>query len=149
MNRIEAAIEAAERPAVAISARVVGRTDTCVPLAVELQIIAPDTFGPFRSREAVAAPTHQEAVAGGRGIVDIVLHEVLTIIEQHRTVRFCRHEYSLIGRQVHIRSTARPLPRNMLHIIVAYVPVYKTKFCIIEVHGRIRVWRRSAWRCKT
>ncbi len=112
MNRIEAIIEAAERPAIAVCAFVVGRTDARVPLAVALQIVAADTFRPFGNREVVAAPTHQEAVAGGRGIVDVVLHEVLTIIEQHRTVRFCLHEYSLIGRQVHISSTARPLPRS-------------------------------------
>lgn len=132
---IEAIIEAAKRPAIAISAPVIGRTDAGVPLAVELQIVAADALSPFRRGEAVAAPTHQKAVAGGRRIVDVVLHEVLTIIEQHYTVRFCRHDYSLIGRQVHSGSAARPLPRIMLHIIVAYVRVYKTIFCNIGAHG--------------
>jgi len=48
-------------------------------------------------------PTHQEAIASGRGIVDIVLHEVFVIIEQHSTIRFCRHCYSIIG---HLRITS-------------------------------------------
>ncbi len=46
MNRIEAIIEAAEPSAIAVCAFVVGRADARVPLAVELQIVATETFRP-------------------------------------------------------------------------------------------------------
>ncbi len=65
-----------------------------------------------------------------------MLHEVLAIIEQHGTVRFCHNEHSLSGRQAHIlfNMYASSAERVFPHIRVAqYMTCVRNRHCQIKI----------------